>query len=98
MTECTEIAFIALQPGATIEDKSSGAGKIWADTLKTVASQDGYQRSFYSRQVEDPTMLIWLIGTQSKCPLYRPRFTVSLAIRPCRPYSKPLPEFLYSWA
>jgi hypothetical protein len=33
------------------------------ETLKTVSSQPGFQRSYYGRQLEDPSLLMLVIGT-----------------------------------
>lgn len=53
----TEIAVIGLVPGANIEDPNSSAGTVWQDTLTTVLDQDGAQRAYWGRQVENPSVL-----------------------------------------
>ena len=58
----TEIAFLPLTAGANIEDSSTAAGKIWRDTLDTVSQQDGFQRAYYGRQVENQSMLDFFVG------------------------------------
>ncbi len=58
----TEIAVLPLLAGATIEDPSSNAGKVWADTLSTVSQQDGFQRAYWGRRIESQSDLQLLIG------------------------------------
>ena len=53
----TEVATIPIKAGATIEDPHSSAGKIWVATLDTVSQQKGYQRAYYGRELEDPSLL-----------------------------------------
>ena len=49
----TEIATIPLKADATFEDSASPAGKVWASVIDTIAEQNGYQRLYYGREVED---------------------------------------------
>ncbi|KAL8637607.1 MAG: hypothetical protein Q9228_005137 [Teloschistes exilis] len=53
----TEIVRIPLQPGASIEDANSPAGKIMSETLATLAQQDHYQRAYLGRQVENSSIV-----------------------------------------
>lgn len=57
MTPATELATIPLVSGATIEDADSPAGKIWHTTLDTVSQQEGFQRCYWGREVENPSVL-----------------------------------------
>lgn len=65
MAPATEIATFPVAAGATIEDSSSSAGKAWQSILDTVAAQDGYQRLYYGREVENPSVVQLLIGKLS---------------------------------
>lgn len=62
MAPATEIATLPLFAGATIEDPDSPAGKVWQSTLDTVSAQDGFQRAYYGREVENQGVLQFLIG------------------------------------
>lgn len=62
MAPATEIATLPLAAGATIEDPNSSAGKVWQSTLDTVSAQDGYQRAYYGREVENPSVVQLLVG------------------------------------
>jgi hypothetical protein len=60
--QITEVSILRIQKGATIEDVSTEQGKAWRDSLNTVASQAGYQRSYWTFQLDNPTTVWWLIG------------------------------------
>ena len=62
MAPATEIATLPLASGAAIEDPNSSAGKVWQSTLDTVSQQDGFQRAYYGREVENPSVLQLFIG------------------------------------
>ena len=62
MVPATEIATLPLIAGATIEDPDSSAGKVWQSTLDTVSAQDGFQRAYYGREVENQSVVQLLIG------------------------------------
>ena len=62
MAPATEIATLPLIAGATIEDSDSSAGKVWQSTLDTVSAQDGFQRAYYGREVENQSVVQLLIG------------------------------------
>lgn len=62
MAPATELATIPLVAGATIEDANSPAGKVWQSTLDTVSAQDGYQKAYYGREVENPSVLQFFVG------------------------------------
>ncbi|KAI4230307.1 MAG: hypothetical protein L6R36_000118 [Xanthoria steineri] len=53
----TEIATIPLQPGVDLEDPQSAAGEVLENTFSVLRQQDGYQRAYHGRQVENPN--IW---------------------------------------
>lgn len=60
-TPVTEIASITLKPGAEIEGSSETA-KVWKQTIETIREQEGYQRLYYGRAVEDEGLLMLFIG------------------------------------
>lgn len=62
MVPATEIAVLPLVVGAQIEDPSTSAGEVWKSTIDTVLSQDGAQRAYWGRQVENPSVLDFLVG------------------------------------
>ena len=66
MAPATEIATLPLASGATIEDPDSPAGKVWQSTLETVSAQDGFQRAYYGREVENNSILQLFIGKRLK--------------------------------
>lgn len=76
----TEVATIPIQPGAAIEDLDLNAGKVWAATLDTVSQQEGYQRAYYGREIENSNVLQLLVDWDSyeahqnfiKSPQYEP--------------------------
>jgi hypothetical protein len=59
----SEIAYLTLKPGLDIEGSTPEA-KIWQESVSVVAAQDGYQGSYYGRQLEDSNVLMFII---SKC-------------------------------
>lgn len=65
MAPATELATIPLVSGATIEDADSPAGKVWQSTLDTVSQQEGYQRSYWGREIENPSVLQLFVGKTS---------------------------------
>ena len=62
MAPATEIAILPLFAGATIEEPDSPPGKVWQSTLDTVSAQDGFQRAYYGREVENQSVVQLLIG------------------------------------
>ncbi|KAL2058849.1 hypothetical protein ABVK25_000141 [Lepraria finkii] len=38
------------------------AGKVWQSTLDTVSQQDGFQRAYYGREIENPSVVQLLVG------------------------------------
>jgi hypothetical protein len=77
MPAATELAVIYLKPDANFEDASSPAAKQLRKCLDIVAAQKGYQRQYYGRQLEDPSLFIWSIGPQS--PTTQPELIASTA-------------------
>ena len=67
MAPTTELATIPLASGADIEDPTSPAGKVWQSTLDTVSQQDGFQKVHWGREVENPSVLNFLVG-KNRCP------------------------------
>jgi len=65
----TEIAVLPLKAGATVEDPSSGAGQTFQYMLDTVSRQEGFQRVFWGRRIENETDVQLLIG--KCCPSNR---------------------------
>lgn len=62
MAPATEIAVFPLNAGVNLDDPKSASGAIWQSTLDTVSQQDGYQRLYWGRQIENPQILTILIG------------------------------------
>ena len=62
MTPCTEIATLPIVAGAAIEEEGTSTYTIWQDLLNTIASQDGYQRLYWGRRIEDQSAVSLLIG------------------------------------
>jgi hypothetical protein len=67
MVPVTEIAYISLKPGIQLTGSSDGA-KAWADTIKTIQAQDGYQRLHWGVSLENESLLMLLIGIFSLRP------------------------------
>jgi uncharacterized alpha-E superfamily protein len=59
----TEVATITFKPGADLSSPSTPAAKAWSETLSTVSQQDGYQRAYWGHQLENPNIILLLIGT-----------------------------------
>lgn len=57
MAPVTEIALLPLKTGDYPDDTTSRTGQVWQDTLSTVLDQDGAQRCYWAREVENPDML-----------------------------------------
>ena len=62
----TEVALIPLQSGAAVEDTNSPAGKIWRETMDTVKAQEGCQKCYYGREIENTNNLHFFVGKRSK--------------------------------
>jgi len=61
----TEVAFIPLKAGVDVDDENNPAYQAWQETLRTVSQQEGYQRSHYGTELEDPSTLQLLIDWDS---------------------------------
>lgn len=57
MAPVTAVIYLPLKTGADPADASSIAASIWQDTLNAVLKQEGAQRAYWSREVENPSML-----------------------------------------
>jgi len=57
----TEICYITLKPGIDLESSTPEA-KIWQDGLKIISSQDGYIGQYWGHQLENPDVLMLVIG------------------------------------
>lgn len=56
----TEIAYVPIKKDYDVE---SGEGKsIWHNTLKTIASQEGFKRLSWGKQIENPSITQMAIG------------------------------------
>lgn len=64
MAPATEIATLPLDAGANLEDPQSSSSKIWQSALDTISQQDGYQRLYWGRQVENPQIMMLLVGKE----------------------------------
>lgn len=59
----TEIAYVPIKKDYDVE---SGEGKsIWEASLKTIASQKGFKRLSWGKQVENPSVAQMAIGELS---------------------------------
>jgi hypothetical protein len=58
----TEICYLTLKPGLDLEAPDSTAAQTWNDIVTTVSQQEGYQNSYWGRQIENPNELLLLIG------------------------------------
>ncbi|MCJ1273232.1 hypothetical protein MMC21_001022 [Puttea exsequens] len=65
MVPATEFATLPLAVGAEVEDLSSEAGKVWHSSLDTVSQQDGFQRLYWGREVENDNVLNLFIDWDS---------------------------------
>jgi len=63
----TEIAVMTFKAGATVEDPSSSAAQAFQHMLKTISQQEGFQRVFWGRRVENESEVQLLVG--KCCPL-----------------------------
>lgn len=58
----TEIANVPLLPGIDIEDSDSAAGKVLTDFFNILRQQEGLQRIYHGRQIENPNIWQLLVG------------------------------------
>lgn len=65
MAPATELATIPIASGAAVEDPNSSAGKVWQSTLDTVSQQDGFQRLYWGREVENQSVIQLFIDWDS---------------------------------
>lgn len=72
MAPATELATFPIASGAAVEDGDSAAGKVWQSTLDTVSQQDGFQRLYWGREVEDPSVLQLFVGNSINPTLSQP--------------------------
>ncbi|KAI9810843.1 MAG: hypothetical protein M1827_006050 [Pycnora praestabilis] len=61
----TEILTLPLISRSELSDPSTDAGKVWQSTLSTVSQQDGYQRAYWGREIENPDVVQLLIDWDS---------------------------------
>lgn len=66
MAPVTEIAYITLKPGVELTGSSPSA-QAWSDALSAISAQEGYQRQHWGVSLEDPSLLMLLIGM---CPSF----------------------------
>jgi len=57
MAPVTEIALLPLKTGDYPDNTNSRVGQVWKDSLSTVLDQEGAQRCYWGREVENPDML-----------------------------------------
>jgi hypothetical protein len=58
-----EICYLTLKPNADVNTPGSTAAKTWNDIVTTVSLQEGYQRSRWGTQIENPNVLMMMIGS-----------------------------------
>ena len=63
MPPVTEIETLKVKADATPEDASSPAGQVMKQMIDLLAAQKGFQRAYWGRQIEDPSLLILAIGS-----------------------------------
>lgn len=63
----TQFAIFKLKHGADIDDPSTQAGKMYRETARSAAMQEGFQGQYFGRKIEDPDTLVWILST---CPVY----------------------------
>lgn len=56
MAPVTEIGIFPLIEGQDLDDPTSAAGQTLKACLETVSKQDGCQRIYWGRQVENPSI------------------------------------------
>ena len=56
----TEVCYITLKAGLDLESTTPEA-QVWQETLSTIEAQEGYQRAYYGRQLEDTNVLMLFI-------------------------------------
>lgn len=61
----TEIAILSISANTTIEDSTSPAGKAWKSVTETVIAQEGCQRVYWGRQVENPNIVDFFVDWDS---------------------------------
>ena len=59
----TEICYLTLKPGADVNAPGSTAAQTWNDLVTTVSLQEGYQSSHWGTQIENPNVLMMMIGS-----------------------------------
>lgn len=57
----TEVVLLPLQAGKNPEDPTSSTAHVHNEVLDTLLSQQGVQRAYWGRQVEDQLMLHWFV-------------------------------------
>ncbi|KAL3418980.1 hypothetical protein PVAG01_09201 [Phlyctema vagabunda] len=58
----TEIVYIPLRAGIDIDDDATPEGEALAAAFRIISAQEGYLGSYYSRQLELPSILMWFIS------------------------------------
>ncbi len=67
MAPVTECAYITLKSGVDLESGSPDA-KVLQDKIATLSKQEGCQTCYWGRQIENPDMLMLLIGSDPRLP------------------------------
>lgn len=62
MAPVTEVAYLTLKPGVELAGSSTSA-QAWSESIRTIQAQEGYQRLYWGVAVENPSLLMLLIGT-----------------------------------
>lgn len=58
----TEICYLSLKPDADVNEPGSTAAQTWNDLVTTVSLQEGHQSSHWGTQIENPNVLMMMIG------------------------------------
>jgi len=65
MAPVTEVALFPLAEDQNVDDPTSAAGQTLNACLETVSKQDGCQRVFWGKQVENPSIGVAFIDWES---------------------------------
>ncbi len=58
----TEIAFCPLKEGVDISNPANPAYQTWKDVINTISQQEGFIRTYWGVEMENPLMLDFYIG------------------------------------
>lgn len=65
MAPVTELALIAMKAGVNPEDPNTPEGQVWQEALTTISGQEGCQRMYWGREIENRTNMRLFIDWDS---------------------------------